>query len=287
MLLIFAIVVIIIVGGLIVSSMHGAQQSASFQRTNAMVPTQFSSLANSSQSTDALKVISTLAIAGVQNASEFSISYSGNLAIKPSGVLGAALNINSPLYIQYYKYNKAAKLNVSVSSVSVFGHAQVTYVNTTSGSAYVCSNLNTTAIQKLNPSKILVGAITCANATSLLGVNLQEVSKFNVSSAIGGQVQTSNYSSGIQFRPNNVYESTYRGEACTFIAGNVLYTAQNGTITNEGAFQMCVSNQYYVPLSLSVNTQSSQASMSVAINETNMTSATNPSQINSLPGPTS
>ncbi len=285
MLLIFAIVVIIIVGGLIVGSMHTSQQSPQFPITNATVPSQFSQLATPSPNTDALKTISSLASSSIQRTSQLYISYGGTLFVKPSGLLGDAVNVNSPIYVKYYKDGKAAKLDINVTSVSVLGHSEITYVNN-SGSTYLCSNLNTSAIQKANPSKILTGSITCANATTLLGIDLQSLSNFNLSSLTGSYIQANGtYVGSIRFVPNTVYESDYHNMSCTFISGNILYNAQNGTSSNDGAFQTCVSNEYQLPLSWSMGIQDSQGTFAAYLNETGLSNATTQAQATSLPGP--
>ena len=75
---------------------------------------------------------------------------------------------------------------------------------------------------------------------------------------------------GINPSYTNLYQSDYLGQNCTYISGTITQEAYNGTNVGSGIFGMCISDAYYVPLSLSVIFSGSAGSFSLYINETSI-----------------
>ena len=69
------------------------------------------------------------------------------------------------------------------------------------------------------------------------------------------------------------------------MSGAIAQASSNDSTTGTGAFDICVSDKYYVPLSFSMYFKSAQSSISVNLNETSISNSSDKSYVDSLPGP--
>lgn len=273
------VVIIVIVGiALIVTNSNNSQQQPqlpAFQNTNGTVPSQFSGLLSqtSDQTTAQLASISQNAIA---KAKQFSVSYSGTFYLKPSGVVGTFAKVNSPIYANESKYGNDTKLSINVTSVPIIGSADIVYINMTNGT-YACTNLNSSAASSQNYGKLLSGShsITCTKSNELAGINLTDLTSFNLSQA---------QNAGLKLNYQTVYQSVYDNMPCTFVSGIMAEPGPNGTTTGSGKFQICISDKYYVPLSFSMYFNG-QAYIAMNLNETAIGNSSSQSYVDVLPGP--
>ncbi len=272
--IIIALLVVVIVAIVVLNSQSAATAAPAFSNNNNPVPTQLSTMSTLS-SIAATQNLVVLAQQHLANISQYTMLYQGTLKINPSGLAGAVASINSPFFVNVYKFSSASKFSLNVTSVPIIGRLNLAYVNSSNGS-FLCSNVNTTAISGKSPQSALSGsgAITCANVSTLsTGINVAQVANFNLSSMLQG--------TGINFVYSKVYQTSYHGIPCTYLTGPI----ENSTSAQIGSFQMCISNTYYVPLSLWVSASNSQGSFSMAMNETQITNSSSQSEVESLPGP--
>lgn len=267
--IILGIIVLIVIIGVVLllgGNSNSQQQFPSFQRVNSSVPEEFSLIQNSG---DISQNLATLSKSGLANVTQFTIMYSGTLQAS-----GSVISISSPISINDYIYGNQHRFEVNVSNVEALGSAEVTYLNITNGT-YTCTNFNMSALDSGNYENVLLGsrALTCMRSGTIAGMDIGKLSDFNFS-------QLSE--DGILLKDNEVYQSEYKGIPCTFIAGTV---SAQGSGSNGGLFQMCVSDVYYVPLSLSLYaTGGSRSTLSLTLNESSISNSSSLSVIDQIPG---
>lgn len=265
------LLVLIVVGGafFVLNSGNSANaQFPTFSQVNNSVPSAFASIKSSSGSA-ATANLARLTQSQLSNISQLTILYSGIMSLQES-----LISINSPLYVSDSKYGSDQKLLVNVTNVEAVGPVDITYVNMTKG-IFTCTNLNAGALQNGDYQAVLFGnhSVTCRQTGHLVGLDLGELANFNLSQLTGN---------GVMLHYNAVYQSRYNGVPCTYMSGTISDPAVNNA---GGIFQMCMSDTYYVPLSLSILLSANQKSFSVTINETSITTSSSKSSIDSLPGP--
>lgn len=241
-------------------------QFPTFAQTGNTTPQAFA-LIKSSNGSVATQALSTLAQGGLSNLTEFTVLYKGNLSAQYSIV-----NMNSPVSVADYKNGTSSELSFNASSVAGVGSVQAVYLSDPKG-VYTCMNLNMSAVQSGKAASVFTGrhVMNCLAANGVDGVNFGNIANFNLTQLSQG---------GTTFNYNQVYQSIYRGLPCTYIAGTVK-TQYNG----GGIFQMCISNAYYVPLSLSMYIKSNQGSAALSLNETSIYNYTSFVATSSNPGP--
>ncbi|MDE1825811.1 MAG: hypothetical protein KGH61_04680 [Candidatus Micrarchaeota archaeon] len=269
------ILAIVVFGGLLIVAgnlISAPTQLPYFADTNAPVPAVFTS-AIGQQGQLTAQNIAQLAGSHLSNSSQFKATYSGALYVKPSGVLGYISTINSPIQVNESKYLGNLKFSVDASSLPILGDGKVYYIGQPNAT-YVCLNLNQSAISSGNAGAVLLGSrnVTCSKSGSLAGLNMSELTTFNL--ALLSQF-------GMQLSYQSPYQSTYNGQGCTFVYGSMSQPQSNGT----GQFQMCISDIYYLPLSIGITLQSSQIKASIMLNETSIGNNTLESGTVLLPGP--
>ncbi|MEM0159906.1 MAG: hypothetical protein QW393_04080 [Candidatus Micrarchaeaceae archaeon] len=222
---------------------------------------------------------------------QLNISYSGLATInaKSSGI---NISMKMPLSIDLMKYNSNARVNVNVSGIPLLGNLTIDII-LDNGEMYSCTK----------------------SSLSSLGLN---VSPTNSSYQCQPPVPTSGLlnsttldalsSSSIHF--TSVKQSSYKGNSCLLTTGymnintaNITSTSSLSTLssvvptsTNVNAtFSMCLSDTYYVPLTMSLKEVSNSTSASgilsgvsgtvnLQLNETHLSTSVSPS-ITTLPGP--
>lgn len=263
------IVVLVIIGAVLLLGSSGSnqQQFPSFQKVNSPVPPAFSSIQNSGNG-EFSQNLAALSNGALANVTQLTITYSGTLQAS-----GSVISISSPISINDYIYGTQRKFEINVSSIEGLGSADIAYLNITNGT-YTCTNFNSSAVNSGNYENMVLGshAITCRMTSSISGMDLGKLSEFNFS-------QLSQ--DGIQLQYNDIYQSTYMGTPCTYIAGTA--TAQ-GYGNNGGLFQMCVSDVYYVPLSMSIYGSGNGSTFALTINETAISNSSSLGSIDQIPG---
>ncbi len=277
------VLLIIVVGVIVVLSSHSSSsiqsqsQLPEFQNLSGNVPAAFSGILSQSGQ-GATQTIAAVSTNHLSNTTEFSVSYKGILDVQPSGALGAVASISSPLYINESKYSNSTKLTFNSTSIPIIGSARLVYAALANGT-YTCTNFNTSAVSSGNYGQILSNSnrsIGCVKSSTIAGINIANIAKFNLSSLSD---------LGITLTYTKDYQSSYKGMGCTYIAGNMVQLASNGTSTGTGQFGACISDTYYMPLSLAVTFSSKVGSVFVNLNETSIGNYSNSSFVNSLPGP--
>lgn len=275
---VFAVLIVLLIIGLLVftflnSQSNYAPQFPSFQDTHGAVPLAFASVLNQS-SQQTTSQLSASAQSAIAKSTEFSVSYNGSIYIRPSGITGSIAKINSPLYVKEEKYGNELKLSINATSLPILGSGNIFLISLANGT-YACSNFNASAIASKNYGKIVLGNhnVSCIRSDSIAGINLSSMAAFNLSSLA---------SIGVQFNYQKSYQSTYNQMPCTFLSGTLSQPGSNGT-TSEGLFQMCISDIYYLPLSLSMYFNSNQGSGSLSLNESSIGDYSSKSYVESVP----
>ena len=273
-----AIVIIILAVALAISNGIQSkyhQQLPNFPDINNTVPPQFSNILSQPSSQTSAQ-LSSLTKRGTANVPQSSIIYNGSVYVKPSGLIGAFTQVNSPIYAGESRYGKDVKMYVNVTSLPVLGTWKIIYLNITNGT-FTCTNFNMSAISEGNFAKALSGNknITCARTSTLAGINFSQIAEFNMS-------QFSK--EGLLLNYETIYQSTYKGAPCTYMAGNITNVkSSTGSPLGNGAFEICISDRYYVPVSLSMYLTNSSYRMSANINETYISNSSEESFVTSMP----
>ncbi len=217
-----------------------------------------------------MEMLSTLTNASLNSNStkQFHANYTGTVYFKSSNkALSLLGTISSPLSMWIAQYNGSRHLSFTASDASVLGSLNVQWLSF----SYVCTNFNANAAAHGNVTALLGSEKpSCASGNTLGSVNLSQMYGFNFNQL--GQF-------GLNFIYNNSYQSAYRGTPCTVVEGTVTGSGGNGR------FIMCMSDTYYVPLSIGINDTGSGGSFAIFLNETSIGDSANQSVVTTLPYP--
>jgi hypothetical protein len=251
------------------------QQLPAFENLNTM-PKQSFAILTSLQGYAATQQLSNITASHLSNMSEFTVNYGGEIHAHGAGA-ESLLAFSSPLNISLSKYGNDRSLDVNITSASVLGDLNVVYLNLTNGT-FTCENFNSTAASSSNQNGVLFGSrkTYCSAGSQLLGVRMNDFANFDLS-------QLRQF--GLNPSYTTVYQSDYLGQNCTYVSGTITQNPYNGTSTGSGVFGMCISDVYYVPLSLSVIFSGTEGSFSFSINETSISNSSSRSGIDAIPGP--
>ncbi|MGC8537908.1 MAG: hypothetical protein ACP5MZ_02910 [Candidatus Micrarchaeia archaeon] len=225
------------------------------------------------------------------NTSQLNISYSG-LATVNAQSGGTNLTMKMPLKIDVMKYDSNARADVNVSDVPFVGNMTLVII-LNNGEMYSCAKSALSSAFGLNSSSNSSG-YQCQPPVQTSGlINSSTLNKLNGS---------------IHF--TSVKQSSYNGYGCVMTSGYMDINASalssvsklsaassvlpTGTNVNA-SFSMCLSDTYYVPLTMSlsevINSGSSSTSslgisgnVNLQLNETSLSTSVSPS-ITTLPGP--
>jgi len=275
-----ALVVVIVVIYLLLSGFgkqsNYAPQLPKFQSTNATVPPEFSDVLNQSSQQNNQQVTN-LIKNHTTPTTRFTVYYNGSVYIQPAGIVGTIATIDSPLYFTESKYGTDTKLYINATQLPLLGDGVIAYLNLTNGTIS-CTNFNASALSTKNYWKALLSnrSVSCIRSNSLAGINLANIAAFNLS--ILNEL-------GLQMQYITEYQSTYKGVPCTYISGIITQNASNISSTGNGAFEMCDSDIYYVPLSFELYFSNNKAKVSVSQNESVIGNYSQQSYVDSVPGP--
>ena len=273
------ILVIAVIAGMVIALRNtgapaGPPQLPNFPNTNVTAPPALAkALAQPGQQVPTS--IAELTQNTLLNSNSFTIKYNGSLYIEPSGI-GSLATVYSPMYLELSKYNNETKFSLNATALPVLGVGELAYLNLNNGT-FVCTNFNLTAISAQNYESILFGkkGIYCTRPGNAVRINLNGLKSFNLSEI---------RNAGISLNYKNSYQSVYKNIPCTYVYGLLNQTAANGTVTGNGKFQMCYSDIYYVPLSISLYFVDKDATLEMTLNETNIGNYSNQSYVEKLPG---
>jgi hypothetical protein len=200
---------------------------------------------------------------------QFHVNYTGTVYFASSNrALSLLGTVSSPTYLWLAQYNGSKHLSFTASAVSVLGSLNVQWLSY----PYVCANFNVAQASQGDITALLGSKqSSCTQGSVLGGVDLSQMYNFDFN-------QLSHF--GINLVYNNSYQSSYRGTPCTVIAGTVSGSAGNGR------FIMCMSDTYYVPLSIGINDTGPSGSFAIFLNETSIGNSANQSVVTTPPYPT-
>jgi hypothetical protein len=247
-----------------------------FQSTGAAVPPAFANMLTqpSQQTTLSLAQLSESQLSMLQ---QFSVSYAGSLYLQPGGTFASIAKVNSPLFMNESRFSQEIKLKIDATGLPVLGTGDIQYLNLTSGT-FTCTNFNASAAATYNYANLLLGSrnTTCSYSNGLLGVNLNQVAHFNLTALEG---------TGLQLSYTTLYQSTYQGVPCTYIAGTMSKASSSGANIGNGAFGECISDTYDTPVSFAMYYVGQNATVSTVLNETQIGNYSSQSYVESMPGP--
>ena len=225
------------------------------------------------------------------NMSQLNISYSGLADINAvSG--GTNVTMKMPMKIDLMKYNSNARVDVNMSDIPFLGNMTLVTI-LDNGKMYSCAKSSLSSSFGLNSSSTN-SSYQCQPPVQTSGlINSTILNKLNGS---------------IHF--TSVKQSSYNGYGCVMTSGymDINASALNSTSTVStvssiiptganvnASFSMCLSDTYYVPLTMSIkevlNSNSTgtgllglSGTMNLQLNETSLSASASPS-ITTLPGP--
>ena len=252
---IIIIIAVAVVADYAINNSKSINQPAMPSLTSA-VPPEFSAISsavNSSGTRNATETLAAMVQGFGRNSSNVSVHYNGIFYGHLSG-FGSVISLDTPLYINYTRSGGNFSFSFNASGLPLIGPIFLKLVNSSSG-AEVCSNVNLTALEGMNILGMKSKTFSCRQA-SKYGFSVQQLQHFNYSD-LAGYGLTVNYTS--------VHQSTYDGQNCTYISGNVGQPSKSGA----GKFSMCISDYTLMPLTVYASFKNTQGSMYLLLNETN------------------
>ncbi len=244
---------------------------AVFPNTGLVVPTAIAGL--TSQSGQAATATLAASAGNIFSLPQFTAAYAGEVSARPSGFF-SFISLSSPLSAGVYKYDNDVKLAVNATGVPIAGPIEVAYLNLTGG-AQLCENFNMSEANTKDIMGFLFGSHknVCRSTDSLAGLD--------PAASVNYWMSTLASSYGLSLNYQTEYQSSYNGTPCTYIAGTI---SNAGAQSGVGAFEMCVSDMYYVPLSFVTRFNMSGYTISMGLNATSVAGAANGQVVDSVPG---
>lgn len=241
--------------------------------TNGTVLPQISSALKDSQG-NVFIALSNLSQQYISSIPQTTVTYNGDIRAQVGqGGLSFLATFSSPVMIKSTKYKGQNRFDFNVTDLAPYGNIRVSYANLTNGT-FVCTNLNVSAIESTNIGAILGqnrSQIMCKRTNYVGGLNMTAVSNLEFTQI--DQITNVNYT--------NYYQSEWNGMACTFINGTI--TPLNQSQDWQGLFQTCISNNYWIPLTMYIYLYNSQGRGHMSVNETSISSTANLTYITTLP----
>ncbi|MDE1810731.1 MAG: hypothetical protein KGH66_01685 [Candidatus Micrarchaeota archaeon] len=272
-------VIVIIVGvgaGAAIQYSNSSNISANpalLPETNETVLPQISAALNHSQG-NVFYALANLSQQYVNSIPQTTVAYKGDLKAEVGqGGLSFLATFSSPVSIISAKYRGQNRFDFNLTDLAPYGNIMVSYANLTNGTS-VCTNLNVSAIESTNIGAILGqdrGQVLCKHTNYVGGLNMTAVSNLEFTQI--DQITNVNYTS--------YYQSEWNGMACTFINGTI--TPLNQSQNWDGVFQTCISNNYWIPLTMYIYLNDSQGRGHMSVNETSISSTANLTYITTPP----
>lgn len=213
---------------------------------------------------------------GINKTAQLNVSYSGGLNIKTHGGRFGNVAFYIPLAISYEKYGSNSRLYFNASGIPIIGNLSGYEITLSNGTSYSCSAYSGGAFANLSSSSSgSSGQMTCQASSS--SAASQYISQ-------AGQISQSGSNVSVKVLGN----AQYKGQACVLTRMSGSSTTANMSITYN--VTMCLSDQYYVPLNITVLASTSGASsygISLNLAETSIGRPVSAAGIAALPGPLS
>ncbi len=194
------------------------------------------------------------------------VGYKGYITSNVTNIMGIDPQVTLPFTATYLKYYNNTRVQVSFTGDSALGINNLSAIGISldnGSTVYVCYDLNNAGYTcKLSSGSPLQIAQNLSNAFNLSGIS--------------------------GFSIKGVYPSIYGTTPCWQVSGSFNVTGRGGIIagTTPISFSACLSSQYYLPLYLDANiTPASGPPTVISVQSTGITTATNLSQVSTLPGP--
>ena len=208
----------------------------------------------------------------VSTANHFNVSYQG---VANLGISDLVLKI--PIMLSYQKYYNNSRFYLDASGIPLIGNVTSTYINLANGTAYSCS-LETSYNISSSAGTSSHRAVSCTPSQSGNGIT-------SLISSYSSQVNSNSLSSNATVQI--LGSRQYKGQGCVFVISKGSYS-KTGNATSYNV-SMCLSNQYNVPLNLTLTGSSSSAIgntiISLSLNETSIGVPLTQAEVTSLPGP--
>lgn len=275
---VIAAIAIVVGGGAVAayqyqSSSHINSSPPQLPKTNGTVIPQMLQAIKANQG-NVFIALSNLSQQYINYIPQTTVAYSGDIKAEVgSGGVSFLATFGSPVRITSAKYAGQNKFDFNVTDLSPYGNIRVVYANLTNGT-FVCTNLNVSAIEGTNIGAILGGMNgqpLCKNTNYVGGLNMTAVSNLEFTQI--DQVTNVNYTS--------YYQSEWNGMPCTFINGTI--TPLSASEDWNGTFQTCISNNYWIPLTMYVYLSAPQGRGHISVNESSISSTANLTYIRTLP----
>lgn len=207
---------------------------------------------------------------------QFNVSYEGNANLELSNL---ALKI--PILLSYQKYYNNSRFYIDATGIPLLGNITSTFVNLANGTSYACSRQTTYSLPSNNgsSSQSKISCIPSQSGNSLADMVSEYSSKFN-SNSISNNTTV-----------KILGQRQYKNQDCVLVelSGS---DNKNNTVANYNA-TMCLSNQYNVPLNLTLSaTESSTSppsngntSLLLSLNEVSIGNPVSQASVTALPGP--
>lgn len=210
----------------------------------------------------------------------YSEAYSGMAFVNESGTALGGVTLTVPFTFSFMKYYNDSRSTVSLSGIPLVGNLTAVIISEDNGATtYTCDN---TSLSLFGSGS---GGFTCmknqasASASGLGSLNVSQITK--------------EISANLTI--NSVTTSSYDGMPCYEAIGSVSISnyataslsSELGTNVNA-TFAACFSEQYYLPLNMTVTIPKVSAaggSVKVYLHETEIGGTVTESQITTLPGP--
>jgi hypothetical protein len=245
-----------------------AGPTAPFVDTHTPVPPAISNLTAQGGQAAAASLLKPAA--NTLSANQLTVNYVGVITVAPSGGYLGWASLSSPIRASAYKYGNDVKLAANATDVPFMGPASLVYANLSSGS-WVCTDFNMSALEHEDFAALLGGSrkVSCSGSGALPIGNLTAM----LSGVLLYQGFTMNFSSE--------YQSSYNGTPCTYLAGTM---ERGGAQPANGTFGTCVSDKYYLPLTLAAVLDNGAGTVTISLNATEISTSSQLQDADSLPG---
>jgi hypothetical protein len=226
-----------------------------------------------------------IASAQLVSANQFNVSYTGQVSVKTSGGSLGGLSVAIPFRLTFERYGNNAKVAINASGIPEFGSLNEVVVSLENGTSYQCGTSTEMSDEgyanKVNASS----GLECAETGQAQNVQ-QEMMDF---------LAQLNESAGL-INANSVVTvvgaEQYKGQGCVLVRVTAS-SNQSGYSNGKYNIATCLSDQYNVPLNLTIqaaietSTTSSAGSenITVGMNESSLGTMVSASSIAALPGP--
>ncbi len=205
--------------------------------TGQPLPAALSSV-NLSNQTQTAETLTTAALTQTSGLQQQSALYQGDLDVHLAGA-GSVLPVTAHMLLYYSRRGGNVSMAANVTGLPLIGPVELRIKNSTNG-ADLCSNINFTAVQYKNYLGVHESSLECS-PLSKYGISIGQLEYYNATLMRQKAAQH-----GVYINYTSVYQSTYEGQNCTYVAGTMNQPDQNGT----GVFDFCLSDGTFLPLTV-------------------------------------